>query len=294
MSARNSRWFSLGSVGASVLALVLMVLASRWFVERWEAVVATGRMTPIRWGWVLLATALFCAHAASALIIWRRVLLVTRGALPWRVALDVFTPTLLARYVPGRIWANAARLALAKRAGVPYLQTTGALVWEVGIALGTAAIVAALTLRTTVDDRQWLAITSVAVGALLVAVIIGALGRLPNGLPGTAASAVVGWALFGAAHLAVARSVSDVGLAQLPVISGAMALAWSAGFLAIVVPLGFGVRDALSLLVLSAVLDPAAGLQFVALARLAQLVADFALTLAWLAARRWLSGLPSA
>lgn len=293
MRVPDRRWFSMGSLATTALALVLVGLAGRWFVERWEAVAATGQLAPIRWTWVAVAVSLLCVHAFSALVIWRRMLAVTRDALPWRVAIDVFTPTLLARYVPGRIWANAARFALAKRVGVDYRQTTGALLWEAGLALGTAATVAALTLRPVLDPGRWMAVTGIAVAALLSALLLFLFKRLPAGLPSAALTAVLGWLLFGAAHLAIARSIADVSFVKLPLVSGAMALGWSVGFLAIVVPLGFGVRDAVLLVVLSSVFDPGAGLQFVALARLAQLVADSVLTLAWLLLRRRLVSLPS-
>ena len=60
----------------------------------------------------------------------------------------------------------------------------------------------------------------------------------------------------------------------------------SVGYLAIVVPLGIGVRDGLLLVLLASLFDPAAALVFVALARVVQLGVDLALTSAWLLARR--------
>lgn len=284
---------TLASVAATILAVALMLLATGWFAQRWEAVAATEQMATVRWGWVALAVGLLCIHACSALVIWRRVLASTRAVLPWRLAIDVFTPTLLARYVPGRIWANAARLALAKRAGVAYRQTTGALMWEAGIALGSASVVSAITLHDVLDSNRWRVVAGIAAATLLTGLLLRASGRLPAGLPGTVATAIVGWLLFGAAHFAIAQGIADVALSRFPLISGAMALGWSIGFLAIIVPLGFGVRDAVLLLVLSTMFDAGAGLLFVALARLAQLAADILLTLVWILFRRRAAHPPS-
>lgn len=279
-------WQWVRTVCPTLLALALLATAATWFFQRWQAVVATAPSAPIAWGWIVLGILLLVLHATSALVIWRQALAATRATLPWGIALDVFVPTWLARYVPGRVWASAARLALSKRVGVAYGQATGAMAWEAGLALATACLVALISLGGSLDARtaQVLRLL-VGFGALLVLALV-LLRRLPTGILPAGGVALLGWLLFGAAHLAVARSVAPVTMVDLPLVTGAMALAWSAGFIALVVPLGIGVRDALLLVLLTPLLEPSAALRFVALARLAQLVADVGLTLLWLILRR--------
>ncbi|MEX2181370.1 MAG: lysylphosphatidylglycerol synthase domain-containing protein [Gemmatimonadaceae bacterium] len=298
----------------ALLSLVLVAVAVGWFADRWAAVAATGERPAVAWPWLALAAVLLVAHAFTALAIWHRAMRAIGAVFPWRTSLDLFAPSLLARYVPGKIWANALRLALSRRAGVRLGATTGAIVWETIIGLGTAGVVALAALSGGPDSRPrnaaalLLAITAtiwivarLAVrhprGAALLARFGSAeLLRAPSALARAVPYALVGWFAYGLAHLAIARAVAPVTGADLPLVMGAVALAWAGGYLAFVMPVGLGVRDGLLLVLLAPLLEPAAALLFVALGRLVQLAVDAALTGVWLisaAARRRYSSAPS-
>lgn len=286
---------SLSSIASLAVGLGVMAAAAYWFAQRWQAVAAGDSALPVSWGWVAVSVGLLCVHAATAFVVWHRVLGAAQAPLPWGTSLDAFVPSLLARYVPGRVWAHSLRIALARRAGVKVSRTTGALVMEIGLSLGSAAVVATLALYGTLERERWWIVAAVGVGSLLLLAGLKLARRLPPGTGATLAISVLGWLAFGAAHLAVAASVAAVNVSHLPLMTGATALAWAIGYLAIVVPMGFGVRDAALVVVLTSMLDPAAALRFVAIARLAQLLADVAITATWwIAHRRRERALPSA
>lgn len=287
----------------SVLAVALLVLAVRWFGARWDAVVGGGPAPAVAWHWLGVAFLLLVMHAGSSLVLWRQLLRAVGSPLTWREATDAFTPFLLARYIPGKIWANTARLVLARRAGVRYGATTGALLWETLIVLGSAGLVALAGLASSAEGNTMRAAVLLVAGTAGAWGVVGVLARHPRGtailgrLGGTApvsspatlapalGTALVGWCFFGAAHLAVARSVAPVALLDGPLVAGAMALAWAGGYLAIVMPLGLGVRDGILLVLLASLLDPAQALLFVALSRLVQVAVDTVLTAVWFVAR---------
>jgi uncharacterized membrane protein YbhN (UPF0104 family) len=296
----------------SLLAIVLLGFASSWFAERWELALGAGERPAIAWGWLGLAFLLLVLNAASALVLWRLLLRAVGHALPWPTAADSFIPTLLARYVPGKIWANAARLALAKRAGVHLGASTGAILWESLVALTAAGFVAVAGLYWNADPafvRAAALIVVATIGLWLLTALLarsaqGAalMGRLggtgpakdPARMVAPLAAAVAGWLLFAAAHLAIARAIAPVGLPEFRLMAGAVALAWTAGYLAFVMPVGLGVRDGLLLALLATILTPAQALLFVAVARLVQLAVDATITLGWLTARAYrLRGTPS-
>lgn len=282
----HRRWSAIVRAAPTLLALALLAWAGRWFAMRWHEVAGQASGLEVDALWLAVAAVLLMLHAGSALAMWRFALQLSDVRMPWRDAVDVFAPSLLARYVPGRVWANAARLALSRRVGVGVRQAGGAMLWEAILALGTACAVATLTLHGSVEPSLWWTAT-VATVACVVALAVGLRWRgSPRGVRTATAVALLGWMLFAGAHLALARSVAPVGLDDFPLVAGAMALAWSAGYLAIVVPLGIGVRDGILLVLLAGLLEPAAALLFVALARLVQLGVDLTLTAAWLAFRR--------
>lgn len=309
----------------AVLAVILLAFAWRWFAVRWAGFAGVVERPPILWRWLAASVALLMLHAASALTIWRQLLIAVGARLTWRQAADSFLPSLLARYVPGKIWANAARLALAARAGVALGTSTGAILWETLIALGTASVVAIVGLSQRslaveapfpADDSfstgdapfQWAAFlfigTLVAWGAVALlarsthgAALLHRFGgtdpvRRPAALVPAVVTSGVGWLIYGAAHLCIALSLSPLNPLSYAVLAGAVALAWAGGYLAVVMPVGLGVRDALLIVLLAPMLDPERALLFVALSRLVQLAVDSAFTLGWLSAR-WLRPAPA-
>lgn len=288
----------------TLLAVVLLVLAARWFAARWDAVAMQAARPDIAWGWIAVAFALLLAHAATAFTIWRQVLIAVGSPLPWREAADSWAPTLLARYVPGKVWAHAVRLALARRAGVSLTSSTGAILWEILLALGGAGLLALLGFIGRGDGPAFKAAIALLGGAALLWGIAVLVARHPRGsamltrIGGTAPArrpkallpafitGLVGWTCFGLAHVAVVAAVASVAPADVSVIVRAVALAWAGGFLAFVVPMGLGVREGLLLLLLAPVLDQPHALLFVALSRLVQLSVDALVTVAWLLTRR--------
>jgi glycosyltransferase 2 family protein len=283
----------------TLLALALLAFAGRWFALRWQAVMGTAERPAIAWGWLGLAAFLLMVHASTAMVIWRQVLAAVGARLTWRETLDSFAPSLLARYVPGKVWANAVRLGLARRAGVRLGASAGAILWETQVALGTGGLVAFVGLSIAGEAQArtagWLVLGVLAAWVVAAVVARRASGaalierfggagpvREPAVLLPAVLTSVLGWVLFSLAHLAVVRAVAPVGLDALPVVAGAVALAWAGGYLAIVMPLGLGVRDGLLLVLLAGTLTPAPALLFVALSRLVQLAVDATITGGWL------------
>jgi uncharacterized membrane protein YbhN (UPF0104 family) len=302
-SPRRSAGARLLGALPTVLAVVLLVAAGRWFAARWAAVVGEGPAPTIAWGWIALAFALLLTQSVLLVTVWQRLLGAVGASLPWRTAADSIVPSLLARYVPGKVWANAARLALARRAGVALGVTTGALVWEALLGLSTTSVLAVAGLYGRTDQatfRSALLLLVLTIAGWGVAAVIA---RTPNGAAllrrfgGTApvsrpaaiapafALSLVGLLFFAGAHLAVAIAVAPaslIGITDFPLVAGAVALAWAAGFLAFVMPVGLGVRDGLLLLLLAPLLDSPQALLLVALSRLVQLAVDGTITALWL------------
>lgn len=284
----------------ALLTVALVGYAVWVFATQWDRIMTPGARPPIAWGWVLVSLLLLVAHAAISMVLWRQLLGAVGSQLTWRQAIDSFAPSLLARYVPGKVWANGVRLGLARRAGVRLGASAGAMIWETLIALGSAALtacVASLALGGTAD----LTIPVVLLGAVIAiwgstalvarhprgAALLHRFGgtepvRSPAALAPAVGTAMLGWLVYTAAHVALARSVAPVPIGAYPEIAAGVALAWAGGYLAIIMPVGLGVRDALLLTYLAPLLARPEALLFVALSRLVQLAVDASITLGWL------------
>lgn len=186
--------------------------------------------------------------------------------------------------------------------------STGAILWEMLVLLCCAGVVALggllLGREAVALDPAWLraaAVLAVLPPVALLALVILARGsrpvpllerfggsrplRTPAALVPAAATNLVSWLAFGAAHVAVFAALAPVSATESAFIVGAVALAWVGGYLAFLLPVGLGVRDGMLLVLLAPLLDPARALLFVALSRLVQLAVDTAITLGWLLVR---------
>ncbi len=276
-----------------VLLLLGLVAAPHW--QDLRASLGAARLDP-RWGG--LAVVFAATYYVIAFTLWKRTLLLAGMRLSDREVADTWVPGLLARYIPGKIWSNGIRLAVARRLGSPLLSVTSALGWEALLAIATAAGFGLLLFRDW-PESTWKAsaitVLLVSSGALLAARLVAG-RRLPSWLQrlGLQVPAIdswqlvrlaglnlLAWSTYGTYHWALARAVLPAALANLPSIAGAVALAWLGGFLAIVMPAGIGVREGVLVLLLGRSLGAGPAVVIAAASRLLSIGLDLAITAVW-------------
>jgi uncharacterized membrane protein YbhN (UPF0104 family) len=231
---------------SAAVAVVVLVLAARWFAGQWEMAMAGIDRPPIAWGWVAVAALVLVVHALLACRIWQQVLAAVGAPLAWRQAFDAFAPSLLARYVPGKIWAHSVRVALGRRAGVRYGLSTGAIVWEAAVGLGSAAVVAAIGLAGRAPEGMVRGAVALFVACLAAWAVLALLARTARGAAlldrfgGTApareprllvpafSTSLASWLVYGAAHLALVRALVPPG-APIEAALGASAITTMSG-----------------------------------------------------------------
>ena len=280
-TARRTSWRrSLVSALFVVVAVAALVVA---LAGQWSEVAdRLGEQRPL----VLLGSlALALAGVFLSFLLWRGTLAVLGSRLPLRPAARLFFVSQLGKYVPGAVWPVLAQMRMGRELGVPrqrmglaFLLTLG-LATVVGVSLGVAAVPAALAADGTgmlglplpLPLLLWL----VALTLLLPLLVPGVLNRvLGLGLrvlrrPGLDAPlagrevarglgwALVFWAVYGGHVWLLAVGLGADPLAALPVAVGGFAIAFSLGPLLVVLPAGAGVREAVLVLLLAAVLPTA-------------------------------------
>ena len=131
-----------------VLAIVVIGLALRSLLRNWNAVDALPvdwRLRPVP----LIASALLI-WACYAMLIesWRRVLRGLGHPISYLAAARIWTVASLGKYVPGKVWAVAGAVVLAREAGVPAGPAVTAALTLQGLALASGAAVIAATLSS--------------------------------------------------------------------------------------------------------------------------------------------------
>lgn len=252
------------------------------------------------------------APAALAASIVAHVVVLGFGVFIWSRVLRHFdAPTLgigrllriwgisnLTRYVPGAVWQFLTAAQLSRVEGLPGVLALTSMLVHVGISLLAAMVVAAATL----PSAEWLgvlaspparvALVAAAVAAVHPRVLNGLLRLVPRALHREVlvwrgawndgvrllALAVGSWLAYGAAYYLFVDSLAPVTIDALPRLVAVNALAFTAGYAAVLAPGGIGVRESAMTLLLRPVLPEGVAAIVSIGARLWSIAAELALT----------------
>ena len=249
----------------TLLVVATLALAGRVVAHQWAGV--RDGLGTLSVGWTSLSAAFALAALVAIALSWREVLADLGSALPLPTALRIFLLAQLGKYLPGGVFALAGQMEVASRYGVSRARAAAASVvtlW-LGIAMGGLVGLGALALLPRDLAGPFLP-------ALLLVPLAGLLHPRPlnalinRGLAllrrpplehslsvfGTGRAlcwSAASWLLLGLHVWALCR---DVGATQ-PVLALAItgfAAAWLIGFVVVIAPAGFGVREAVLVAVL--------------------------------------------
>ena len=192
---------------------------------------------------------------------WREVLARLGYRLRWTQAVRVYFTSGMAKYLPGSLWFAVGRVLLAEQAGVPKRVSSVSIGLETALIIVAAMTASSLGLTALAGMPIWPYL--IVLAALLVFLLWPApfFALLNWGLVRAGFTAVdvrlgwrdlaavlpaflANWLVYGLISYCWTAAVYP-GLApsDLPGLTGLFAAAWVVGFLAVVVPLGVGVRE---------------------------------------------------
>lgn len=242
-------------IGLVTVGFVVQTLASEWTRSR-DAIVEADP------GWLLLAFVLAGLGMSSIAWAWDDVLGILGGKVGRGRALAWYYIGELGKYLPGGVWPLVGRGEMARRGGVPRSRAYASVALSL-VTLYLAAMLVAIGLLpfALTGDRPGsitvvLALLPLGLAALHPRVLAPAVAlverlarrRLAVTIPSWKATVgvvlryVPTWLLVGGSTWAVARAVTPD--PSLPRVAFAAVLSWIVGFLAVPVPAGAGVREA--------------------------------------------------
>lgn len=278
---------------AVVAGFVIFAVANNWDAVRAD-------LALLSWGDIAVSLAAGALASLCSALSWRVVLHGLGASLPLPGALAVFFVGQLGKYVPGSVWTAAVQAQLGRERGVRGTTMLVSYVMALMLSVGTGALVGLLVLVGSTGSEQWpmLGLAILVAGAVAVPLarpdLVNRLlgwaaqkaGRSvpPVSLPGrtlaVAAVASLGtWAFFGLHVWLLARPLGAAA-ADLPVVTGAFALAFVAGLLVVPLPAGAGVREGILIATLTPVIGAQAALTVSLVSRFVLLLADVVLAIA--------------
>jgi hypothetical protein len=277
-------------------ALLVVVFAARSVAANWSRL----RAQPIAWTLrpLPIVGALLLTWLMYALLVqaWRVMLHGWGERLAPIPAARIWTVSSLAKYIPGQLWALAGMAVMAQRAGVAAWAATASSVLLQGLAVGTGAVVLGVTGLSLLDPAYPWIRTAVLVLALASAAgvllllwppfVRRALGLLrveTTGRPTPSVGAVlfglvanlIAWLGYGSALWLLARGVLPGTRLELAQAIGGYVASYLAGFLALGVPAGVLVREAVFVTMMQGILGPVGALVLALVARLVATAAEF-------------------
>lgn len=248
-----------------VWVIALAAYAAHYAGQRWDDFRAQEwRLDPL---WFGVAAALALARRFFGGLRWG--LLATLGRPDatfgeWRRHLRVYFLSNLATYLPGGVWYIPSRIQMSRRQGMSVAHTSLALVYEMGLLVWTGAAMGGYGLARSAGLPGQTAFF-IFVGGMLLSLIVvypralmfatnqvrKILGRRPieTTVPAVWAAKLWGvsmgvWLCSGLSLFGLLRSLDPrVSAGSLGYVMSASAAAWTAGFLALWAPSGFGVRE---------------------------------------------------
>jgi uncharacterized membrane protein YbhN (UPF0104 family) len=243
------------------------------------------RVTHANVGYLLLATGLCILYRIVNSTGWVFVLRALGHPMPLKQGARIWIMAETMRWLPGSVWGFCSRVYQAGKAGAPSAVAAASLPLELLLTIAAWAVTAATAVLASGLAFDWLALVSpralflgISIALLFAGGAALALAKLPDDrlpqkikglrdqlkelartrpkvglLAFTLALYTSLCALNGLAFYFVLRALSDVPLSVMAAI-GANACGWLAGFFAVGVPGGIGVREASSAALLSGVI----------------------------------------
>lgn len=294
-------------VARYVLLVAVLAAVAYTLWRNWDEV--SGELQRLSWDVIVLSFLVGLLPPVFTMFGWRVLLtdLGTHLALP--PAASIFLVGQLGKYVPGSVWSVVVQTEMGHRLHVPRRQmaVTGVIMLGLsvigGAVVGLPAVPLLLAGRTSLSPWWVVGAVLLALTALWPPLINAVVGRalrllrqelLEHELSGGAVARcmawmVAAWLAAGISVFVLARSLApDAGLGPLLYVSVCgFALASVLGMLAVLLPAGLGLRDAVLGIGLATLMSPAAAAAVVVVARFLAVVVDVLVAgAAWLWARR--------
>ncbi len=298
LGALRSRW-ARGLFLVAALAFGVWAVSSQWS----EVSAALAALSPASIGGVLLVSVVY---VALTMLSWRAVLTDLGSPLTLRDASRVFFVSQVGKYLPGGVWNIVAAAEMGADHQIPRRRSVSVMAVSILVAIVTGLLLAVVAVLLGPADIRatygWVVWTLPLFVVLLLPPVLNrvlglalSLVRRPaleqpltlGGIARSAGWALAGWVVAGFQVWLVATQLGmDASLATMALAVGGYALAWIVGFLAIVVPAGVGVREAVLGALLAGQLGAGAVVVTVLLARVVLTVADLLLGLGAMAVLR--------
>lgn len=251
----------LGRLAQASLLFIILGFWGQALARNWQAF--TTYPWRIAWGPIGAAFAVRLLQMPLAATIWWRALALSGAQIPYRTGMALFLQTQIGRYLPGGVWDLVGRFVLGEQVGVGKRSMAASIGLEMGLQVvsGGIYLLVALALRTGVDAGVYGLLGGLATAAALVVLTPPVFTRLVNrGLrllrrPPLQMrltyrdmlllflGRLLAHGMLGVGFYLFALGLTDIPITLAPLLVCGYVGAWLVGYLAVLAPMGIGVRE---------------------------------------------------
>lgn len=247
---------------AAKIAFTVAVIAAIAYalVRQWGPLTAAAAAARPRWWLVALSCTLVLTNYALLIEAWRRVLSGWGEHLPFWDGARIWSISNLARFIPGKVWQMGSMAVMAQAQNVSGVAAAGSALFVTLINTVAGFVVLAATGSSVlhVPVAGTVAITLLGVGLLLAPNLLPVLAavvsrltrrritvrRLPHAAIWTAAAiSLLTWVVYGVAFRTFTAGIVGHATGAPGLYVAVFTGSYLAGFLALIVPGGVGVRE---------------------------------------------------
>jgi uncharacterized membrane protein YbhN (UPF0104 family) len=291
-------------------AFIIIAVFAAFFAVSQRGAEVRAAATDIPASSVVLSSLLGIMFIVLSMLVWRSLLHDMGSKVSLRSAANMFFVSQLGKYLPGGVWNIVAVAEMGADHKIPRRRSVSVMMVATLVSVVTGLALAVLSIPLAPDavaGRYGRAVWALPIFAAVLAppllnrlldAALRVLRRPPLEHPVTARGVIVavGWSmlawLFAGGHvwLLGAGVGLEPSMKTLALVTGGYALAWTAGFAAVVSPAGLGVRELVLAAVLASQLGVGGVVVVVLLSRVMLTVSDLFLGLAALAVGRGARG----
>jgi uncharacterized membrane protein YbhN (UPF0104 family) len=273
-----------------VVQVTALVVVGFFFVRAvlrdWDTLQA--QLASLDWWWVGASLVVITTYYLVFILGWRIILHEFGHRVTYRQAVVADVVSMLAKYVPGGVWAPAARVVIARRYGLPPGPVLASVGYEAGLAAisGVIVFLASLTFHAHVHLPLPLWALLLFTAALITVLhpriygpicdrVLHRLGNVPiPRLDLRVAVLILGfyavtWVISGLSTVCLIRAIEPVSFRdQLLYVSGVGAIGAIVTVLAFFTPSGLGAREGVMYALLLPITSPTTALLVVTLSRI--------------------------
>lgn len=263
-SPRTRRLLRAAKIAFAVAVVVAVTIA---LVHEWEPVTQAMRRAHPRWGYLVLSAGIVLGNYALLVEAWRIVLAGWEGErrpdaprLRFWESARIWSISNLGRYVPGKVWQMGSMAVMAQERGITGVTAAGAavIVTLVNTVAGFVVLAATGAGVLHVPPLGTAIIAALGIGLLLTPHLLPWLGTLASRLTrrritvgriphraiwATGLISLLSWIVYGVAFRALALGTLGDAPGATATYIAVFTGSYLAGFLALIVPGGVGVRE---------------------------------------------------